>query len=338
MTNLKRNWVVLLIITLTVAWSTTALAKATTIKVALVTPDGSTWTNTIREMAAELKKKTTGTVKLKIYPGGIKGDEMDVLRQMRANRLHASGFSGVGMGIILPQIRILEAPLLFKSYAEVDHVKTKLFDRFSAEFEKKGYVLLGFAEAGFVYFYSKKSLRGPEALKSVKMWSWKGDPVAETFLKTFGIRTYPLHLADVNTGLETGMIDSFYSPPLAAVAFQWTTRVEHILDYPMVNSTGALLVSKRMFYRLSTENQEILRALSLKYCNKLVESTRKENNAAMAVLTESGIQIDTPTEDQVALFSENAGKTYEKNIPSLYSRELFDQVDNILKEFRAGQK
>lgn len=338
MKNLKSIGVLLLLIAITVAWSTTALAKATTIKVALVTPDGSTWTNTIREMASELKKKTNGDVKLKIYPGGIKGDEMDVLRLMRANRLHASGFSGVGLGIILPQIRILEAPLLFKNYAEIDHVKTRLFDQFAVEFEKKGYVLLGFAEAGFVYFYSKKSLRGPEALKSVKMWAWKGDPVAETFLKTFGIRTYPLHLADVNTGLETGMIDSFYSPPLAAVAFQWTTRVEHILDYPMVNSTGALLVSKRTFYRLSEENRKLLKTISLKYCARLVDQTRQENKAALTVLTESGIQVDTPTEDQIAMLAQNANKTYEENIPSLYSRELFDQVSGILKEFRAGQK
>lgn len=338
MRNLKSIYVILLIIALTAVGASTALAKATTIKVALVTPDGSTWTNTIRDMATELKKKSNGAVKLKIYPGGIKGDEMDVLRQMRANRLHASGFSGVGMGIILPQIRILEAPLLFKNYAEIDHVKARLFDQFAAEFEKKGYVLLGFAEAGFVYFYSKKSLKGPEALKSVKMWAWKGDPVAETFLKTFGIRTYPLHLADVNTGLETGMIDSFYSPPLAAVAFQWTTRVEHILDYPMVNSTGALLVSKRTFYRLSEENRKLLKTISLKYCTRLVDQTRQENKAALTVLTESGIQVDTPTEDQIALLAENAKKTYEKNIPSLYSRELFNQVTGLLKEFRDGQK
>ena len=137
MKNLNRLSLILVIIALTLAWSTTALARATTIKVALVTPDGSTWTNTIREMAAELKKKTKKEVKLRIYPGGVKGDELDVLRQMRANRIHASGFSGVGMGIILPQIRILEAPLLFKSYAEIDHVKAKLFEHFAAAFEKK---------------------------------------------------------------------------------------------------------------------------------------------------------------------------------------------------------
>ena len=338
MKNLERLSIALLVIFLTAAWPTAVLARPTTIKVALITPDGSTWTNTIREMAKEVKNKTNGDVKFKIYAGGIKGDELDVLRQMRANRIHASGFSGVGLGIILPQIRILEAPLLFKNYAEIDHVKTRLFDQFAADFEKKGYVLLGFAEAGFVYFYSKKPLGRPEALKSLKMWAWKGDPVAETFLKTFGIRTYPLHLADVNTGLETGMIDSFYSPPLAAVAFQWTTRVEHILDYPMVNSTGALLINKRMFYRLSEKNRKLLKEIAGKHSARLVDLTRKENKEALTVLTESGIKTDTPTDAQIALFYENAQKTYEKNIPALYSRELFDQVNSILNAFRAARE
>jgi len=81
---------------------------------------------------------------------------------------------------------------------------------------KRGYVLLGFVEAGFVYFFSKKNMSGHDGLKNIRMWLWKSDTVAKTTLETFGIKTYPLHLADVNTGLETGMIDSFYSPPLAA--------------------------------------------------------------------------------------------------------------------------
>ena len=106
----------------------------------------------------------------------------------------------------------------------------------------------------------------------------------------------------------------------------------------MVNSTGALLISKRMFLRLSEENQALLREISLKYCAKLVDLTRQENKEAMEELTKAGIQVETPTEDQIALLQENARKTYAKNIPSLYSQELFDQVGGILRDFRAGQE
>lgn len=312
-----------------------AWAGPTTIKVALVTPDGSTWTETLREMARDVKKQTGGQVDFKIYAGGVSGDELDVLRKMQANRIHAAGFSGVGLGVVLPEVRVLEAPLLFNSYQEVDAVKEALFEEFSAAFEKKGFVLLGFAEAGFVYFFSSQPLNQPDAIRSVKMWAWKGDPVAETFLKAFDITTYPLHLSDVNTGLETGMIDSFYSPPLAAIAFQWYTRVKYMLNYPMVNSTGALLMNRRIFERLEPGQQEVLRATAKRYARRLVELTRKENADAMGALTASGIQAVAPSAEQITVFKSKAAKTYQQYIPALYSQALFDRVQGILDAYRA---
>jgi TRAP-type transport system periplasmic protein len=334
--NLRHSTLMALILCLMTA--VTVTAKQTVIKVALITPEGSTWTNTLHEMADDLKKRTAGEVQLKIYAGGVSGDELDVLRKMRASRIHAAGFSGVGLGVVLPKIRILEAPLLFKNEAEIDFIKEQLYDDLATDFEKKGYVLLGFAEAGFVYFYSKAKLVGTGAMRRLKMWAWKGDPVAQTFLETFGIKTYPLHLADVNTGLETGMIDSFYSPPLASVAFQWYSRIQYMLDYPMVNSTGAFLMNKRIFNRLSKENQTLLRTLSRQYCRKLVELTRRDNQEARAVLEASGVTFVSPTPDQVTAFSDNARRTWDKNMPKLYPKSLFDRVRSLLEKYRQEHK
>ena len=314
------------------------IAAPVVIKIATVTPEGTTWTRILHRFAGAVEKQTAGEIDFKIYAGGISGDELDVLRKMRVNRIHAAGLSGVGLGVLLPEIRILEAPLLFRDYGELDHVKSRLFHRFAEEFQKKGYVLLGFVEAGFVYFYAKSDLSGTDALGSVKMWSWQGDPVAQTFQETFGIRTTPLPVTEVNTGLETGMFDAFYAPPLAAFHFQWYSRVQYMLDYPMVNSTGALIMTKRIFGQLSPENQAIVRALADEHCKELVRLTRLDNIEAVNVIKAAGIQLVSPSGSQISAFKENAGKTYEKSIPSLYSRELFDRVQAILKEYRAGNE
>ena len=151
-----------------------ALAGSTIIKIAVVMPEGSTWTNTLHEFADGVKKETGGAVEIKIYAGGISGDEADVLRKMRVNRLHAGGFSGVGLGLVLPEIRVLEAPLLFNTHEEIDYVKEKMFDDFSARFEEKGYVLLGFAEAGFVYLFSKQRIDSVIACARPKCGCGKG--------------------------------------------------------------------------------------------------------------------------------------------------------------------
>jgi TRAP-type C4-dicarboxylate transport system substrate-binding protein len=311
-----------------------AAGATTEIKVALVTPEGSTWTNALYKLAKEVEQRTDGNVVFRVYAGGVSGDELDVLRKMRVNRIQAAGFSGVGLGVILPEIRVLEAPLLFRSYAEVDRVKSQLFDRFVTGFAEKGFVLLGFAEAGFVYFFARPPMTGSDGLDPLKMWAWKGDPVAKSTLEAFGINTFPLHLADVNTGLETGMINSFYSPPLAAIAFQWYAKIRYMLDFPIVNSTGAFLIRKRTFEKLSEDHQKILREQSHRFCDELVRLSREQNEEAIKLLKASGIVFETPAGRQVQSFEESARKVYAENMDKLYSRRLFDQVQQILKQYR----
>lgn len=318
-----------------VIFSATASQGALVLKIALVTPEGSTWTQTLHRMAGEIENKTEGEVQFQIYAGGVSGDEMDVLRKMQIGLIDAAGFSGVGLGTILPSVRILEAPLLFHSYDEVDHVKGALYDRFADDFDNKGYVLLGFAEAGFVYFFSKNNPAGDDALQKMKMWTWKGDPVAETFLEVLGIPAYPLHLTDVNTGLETGMVDAFYSPPLAAVVFQWYSRIRYLLEYPMVNSSGALLLKKNKFNRIPEKYRQVLVSVARQYCRELVRLTREDNQEALRVLKETGIQFVPPTEGQISVFEHNAPRIHQHLFSKLYSEPLYNEVIQILQQYRS---
>jgi len=114
-----------------------AVCETEIIKVASVMPEGSPWTNILREMAGCVERDTKGEVRLRIYAGGVSGDESDVIRKMRVNRIQAAGFSGVGLGVIQPEIRILEAPMMFRNLGEIDAVKEQLYDEFAKGFEKK---------------------------------------------------------------------------------------------------------------------------------------------------------------------------------------------------------
>ena len=327
-----------LVLLFTIGMATPAMAGAKKIKAAVVTPEGSTWVNVLQEMAADVKSRTSGEVDFVIYAGGVSGDEVDVLRKMRVNRIQAAGFSGVGLGVVLPEVRVLEAPLLFQNDKEIDAVREQMFDHFSQAFLKKGFVLLGFTEGGWVYLFSQKDLSKPETFSSVKMWVWKGDRVAETFLHNFGIRTTPLHIAEVNTGLERHMIDSFYSPAMAAVAFQWHARARYVLDFPMANSTAALVMTKRAFAALPPEHQKIVKASARAHCQKLVSLTRNDNRKALDVMKAQGINFVTPTEDQLKTFQADAKKTYDQSIPHLYSRALLERIQAILDSLRSSAR
>jgi TRAP-type C4-dicarboxylate transport system substrate-binding protein len=102
----------------------------------------------------------------------------------------------------------------------------------------------------------------------------------------------------------------------------------------MVNSTGALLIKKSIFDKLSKENQEIFKKTAKKYCRELIRIARKDNENALAVLEKEGIIFESPPQKQIISFYEDARKIYEKSIPQLYSRELFNRVQDILKAYR----
>ncbi|CUT01461.1 TRAP transporter substrate-binding protein DctP, partial [Candidatus Kryptobacter tengchongensis] len=92
-----------------------AVAQEYLIKVATIAPEGSTWINVLREYDAQIRKESNGRLGFKIYAGGVAGDEIDVLKKIRIGQYHAGGFTGVGIGEIAPNLRVLDSPFLFKS-------------------------------------------------------------------------------------------------------------------------------------------------------------------------------------------------------------------------------
>jgi TRAP-type C4-dicarboxylate transport system substrate-binding protein len=315
------------------------LNAQTTIKFATLAPDGSTWMNLMNDYAAAVQEATGGKVKFKIFSGGVAGDELVVLRKIRVGQLHSAGFTGVGLGEILPEVRILDAPFLFKNYDEVDHITSTLFDYFDQKFEEQGYVLLGWAEVGFVYVFTNKAINGIGDMDGVKMWMWEGDPIAEATFKSMGLSPIPLSITDVMTSLQTGLINGVYVSPLACTALQWHTKVSHMLKLPLADSNGAVLLSKKVFDKLSTDEQQTLRKLSREYFSRLTKLSREDNARSLELIGKAGITFTNITDSgQLTKFDQAGAKARRDLIGKLYDQAFLDRVEKELAAYRAGKK
>ncbi len=319
-------------------FSTLAYSQKYTIKLATIAPDGSTWMNVMEEFNQEVRKETNNEVGFNIYGGGVLGDEKDVLRKIRIGQLHAGGFTGFGMGEIVSAVRILDAPFLFKNYEEVDFIYEKLSPLFEEDFSKKGYELLGWAEVGFVYVFTKEAAITIDEMKKTKMWVWQGDLVAEATFKAFGLHPIPLSIIDVMTALQTNMVNGVYSSPLGAVALQWFTKVNYMMEVPMANASGAVLISKKMFNKIPEQHRRILKTLAKKYMNKLTQLSRDDNEAAKETLKKNGVKF-LPAPDQTTLESYyQVGASARKSlVGKLFSEELLQEVESSLEEFRKSK-
>jgi TRAP-type transport system periplasmic protein len=331
-----------ILMTLVVASALALIAGPATaekrIKIATLAPDGTTWMKLMNEMAKEVDKQTGGEVKLKFYSGGVMGDEGDVIRKMKFGQVHGGGFTGRGLGEINPAERVLELPSLFETSAEVDCVLGKVTGALDAGFAAKDFVNLGWAETGFVYVFTNKPIRTAADMKGVKMWMWEGDPLAEALFKANGLVPVPLDLPNVLTSMQTGLIDGVYSSPYAMVAMQWHTRVKYMSASKLTWASGALLVSKKEFDKLSTAEQDIVRKVAGEYLRKLTVSTRKENDDAMAVLKKAGIQIVEMNAGEAAKVEAASKKVYDQLVGKLYPKTLLVDVLRHRDACRSGQK
>lgn len=304
------------------------------IKFATLAPEGSTWMKVMRDLDKAIQEATNGEVKFKIYPGGIAGDEKDVVRKIRFNQYHSAGFTGVGLGEILPEERIFDTPMLFQNYEEVDYITSKYTPVFEEKFEKKGFVLIGWTEVGFVYVFSQSPIRTIDDLKKSKMWSWEGDPVAEATFRALGVQSVPLAVTDVLTSLQTNLINAVYTVPLACVSMQWYSRVKYVTNVKLANAMGAVLISKKMFNKLPPDYQKIVRELGQQYMKKLVELSRKENKESLDLMLQNGIQMVEVDPASMPKFLEAAKNARNSLAGKLYPKELLESIENDLEKFR----
>lgn len=310
----------------------------TKIRFATVAPDGSTWMKVMREYAKAVKDATNNEVTFKIYPGQVAGDEKDVLRKIRIGQLDSGGFTGVGLGEIVPEVRILDSPFLFKTHEEVDYVTSRLFDYFSKKFEEKGFILLGWAEVGFVYVFTREPINSLEDMSGVKMWMWEGDPVAEAIFRAFGISPIPLSITDVMTSLQTNLINGVYVSPLACVAVQWYTKVKYMLDLPLADSNGAVLISKKKFNRLNDSEKKILRELSRKYFGELTRISREDNEKSLALLKETGIVFtEISDKNKIDGFVKSGKRARWDLVDKMYDEAFLKKVESLVEEVRAKE-
>jgi len=254
-------------------------------------------------------------------------------------QIDGAGFSGMGLGEIVPAARLIEIPFTYEAYEEVDHVREVLGQNFDQMFEAKGYKILGWAEQGFIYLFSNKEIRSVADVKASKCWAWQGDAFAAGIFDAFGVTPVPIPVPDVLTALQTGIVDTCYNSLYGLVALQWFTKLKYMSAFPLTYATGALIVKKSKFDKLPPELQTIMLEVAKEYTEILIQKTREDNETAYKTLQEdAGIKIiDLPKEEKDQ-FKEIGKKVREGFVGTFYSSELLEKVIGAITEVREAKK
>jgi TRAP-type C4-dicarboxylate transport system substrate-binding protein len=310
-------------------------AHAVDIKIATVAPDGSHWMQQMRAGADEVSKRTDGRVAIKFYPGGVMGNDAQVLRKIRVGQLQGGAFTAGGLGERYGALNLYGIPLLFRSLDEIDAVRAVLDPELAAGLERAGFVTFGFIEGGFANLLANEPIRSVEDMRRKKVWVPEGDPISFMAMEAMGLSPAVLPVTDVLTGLQTGLIDIAFASPVAALVLQWHTKVKYITELPISYSMGIFAIEKRAFSELSAGDQEIVREVMSRYIGGLDRAAREDNRRAAEVLAQSGVETATVNAADVAGWR----STIEGIYPQLRQRPdidaaMFDRLLALLAEYR----
>lgn len=313
-----------------------AAAQQVQLKIATIAPEGSTWVNEARKGAEEVTRRTSSRVTFRFYPGGTMGSDLAVLRKMRIGQLHGGAILSGSLATVDNSAELYNLPLLFQNYDEVDWLRTRFDQKIIDRIEDDGYAVLGFVETGFVYLMSTKPARSLKDLQGRKVWMPEGDSISKAIVDEAGLSPVPLGLADVMTGLQTGLVDTVAAPPVAAVALQWFTKANYVTDLPITYVYGALVVSEKALDRMAPEDQAIVREVMGRVTATLDGKARDDNAGARTALEKQGVTFLSPTDETTRRWQVIASDATRSLISSQsYDQGMVSEIQQTLAAYRA---
>ncbi len=312
-------------------------APAVTLKLATLAPEGSAWMTEMREGATEIEQRTAGRVDIKLYGGGVMGNEKSMLRKIRIGQLQGGAFTGGGLAEIYPDLRIYSVPLLFNTLAEVDYIRAQLDPVLKTGLEQSGFVSFGIAEGGFALLMGNKPISLLEHLKNQKLWVPEGDGVTAAVMQELGLSPITLPISDVLTGLQTGLVHIVGVSPIGALAFQWHTRVKYITEAPMAYLFATLAIDKGAFEKLSEADRQVVREVMERVYHNFDQQNRADEQDAIDTLRREGLTFVVPQPGEVEAMRQRSVKVLERlSAEGAFSPELYLRVVELLRSYRAG--
>ncbi len=330
----KIGGIVLVSTLLPLATAIPVSAQKVVLKLGTLAPEGTSWVKAFREINQELEQKTNKQVSLRLFPGGILGDEEDMLRKVKVGQIQGALLTGGGLGLIFKDIKILAIPFLFQNYSEVDALLSKMEGYFQKGFQNNGFTSLGWTEQGFIYVFSKEPIKNVADIRKGKVWIWEDTAMGRVVFKELAINPIPLSIPDILMALQTGMIDTVYSSPLAAISMQWFTKLSWMTDVPLAYSAGAVVFQNSALEKIPASRRGIVEEIFRRKLGPLKESTRQENSKAIQVLTGKGIKRVTPSAGDVKEFQEICMKGIDRLGEEQFSRKTLEEVRVFLKTLR----
>lgn len=305
-------------------------AQKVELKLAYHLPVEHHLSKSIEKFAAEVGKRTNGSVEIKTYPAGQLYTDKSMNDAIMSGGLDM-GLNSVAMwSTVVPAMNIMEVPFLLPSYAAADNaLDGDLGKVLTEELEKKGIKPLIWADYGFVqYCNNTKEVKVPADFAGLKIRSY-GQLASET-IEALGGAPTTMGSGEVYMAMKNGTIDGQSSGQTAILS----RKIYEVSKYMTVTNhvfiEFILAVNDNSWKKLSADQQKVVTEVANEIRDEIRKETQSEDERCLKELAEKGMEIYTITADDLKLWQDATAGVREKFIKD--NGELGQRlVDDCLK-------
>jgi TRAP-type transport system periplasmic protein len=295
-------------------------------------PRGSSFHQALMRMGEAWKQQG---VRLVVYPDGAQGSEADMVRLMRVGTLQSGLLTAVGLSEIEPGIAGLQNyPLLFRDFAEFEYVNSQLQPLLSSRLADKGFVVLFWADAGWVRYFFREAVTEPAQFRKVKSFVWAGSTEQFRILRELGYDPVQMETSDILQGIATGQLTGISVPPVFALVSQFEKRLPHMIDLEWAPLVGACVMRKDAWDRLTDAQRMALQSTATLAGQEIRSRNRSESEQAIARMRAAGLIVHRLTPVQRAAWQAAAQEFQRRIRGRTVPADVHDEVMRLLASYR----
>jgi TRAP-type C4-dicarboxylate transport system substrate-binding protein len=331
------------IVLATLAGCATALAAAgaaaaqgaSRIRLGTLAPQNTSYHRILMEMGERWRSATSGQVQLTVYAGTM-GSEVELVRRVRLGQLQAATLTVTGLREIDPAVSALQQmPMVFRSLEEVEYVRSRLEPILTQRLAERGFVVLFWADAGWVRFFSRQPAARLDDFRRLKIFVTAGETEQFDLMRSSGFQPVSLEWTDALTALRTGMIDAVPTIPYFALAMQFNTVATHMLEVNWLPLVGATIISRRTWEALSPQQQAAMQAAAAETGRAFQARGREESAEAVEAMRRRGMSVVPMPPAAEAEWRAMSERLYPRIRGTMVPADMFDEVLRVLAEYRS---
>ncbi len=246
-----------------------------------------------------------GALEVDFKHSGVLGGQLETLDQVLSGSLHATTPAIPALSNYYPNIQILSIPYLWRDPVVAWEVLDGEFGRafFEDMAATSGLRIISiFDNGGYRCFANNvRQIRTPEDLQGLKIRTLES-PAQLKIVEALGGSPTPIAWRELYTSLQTGVVDGHESSPSTIISGSLHEVQTHLTLDRHTLSLAAIVVSEEWFQELSEDLRRKVR-IAARIGSVAGRGTAWTNDKlALEFLGEHGMQIYSPTEEEVSLF------------------------------------